>query len=188
MQYSNEKLDEAKRIFALGEQLARIISTREYTSHGYSDDIAGLNKFGFGWRKAYYYVDLYNAFSKFPEFSAERLAEIGWSKAVEICRFITQDNFDELLSIAKEHNVVQLKAILKEQFSSQNPTPPRAKKTKIIALTFKLGEEEVSYAFEVISWAKDAFGTDDENTALICILSEWANHLRFTNPQSNSTN
>jgi len=60
-----------------------------------------VDKSNLGRRKAYYLVDISNAFAKLTV-SPSRLKKIGWTKLSLIAKKVTQSNVEDMLSCAKE--------------------------------------------------------------------------------------
>jgi hypothetical protein len=65
-----------------------------------------------GARKAYYLVQIDRVFGDLPV-ERFRLNQIGWTKLQVIADHVTADNYEELLELAEEHTVENLKAIMR---------------------------------------------------------------------------
>jgi hypothetical protein len=67
-----------------------------------------------GRRKGYYLVLVDKAFGKVAQIEAVRirLKKLGWTKLSVIAPHVTPDNLDELLGLAEQHSVENLKLVL----------------------------------------------------------------------------
>ena len=72
-----------------------------------------------GRRKAYYLVEVYEAFRGIPV-SRAKLKEVGWSKLQLIGKHVTKDNAQELLDLAKEMSLKQLDGYLRGEKLDDN--------------------------------------------------------------------
>lgn len=71
-----------------------------------------MAKTGLGSRKAYYLINIDNWFSGL-QVSKARLKKLGWTKLQLIGAGVTQDNVEELLTLAENSTAAQLKQITK---------------------------------------------------------------------------
>ena len=76
-------------------------------------------KTNLGRRKAYYLVEVYEAFRGLPV-PRSKLKEVGWTKLQLLGKFVTKDNVLELLKTAKELSSKQLIAYLKGEELDEN--------------------------------------------------------------------
>ena len=65
-----------------------------------------------GRRKAYYLVEIDEAFGDRPDLRA-RLSEIGWTKLAKVAKFATNENIDDLLKLAESYTALELELLLK---------------------------------------------------------------------------
>jgi hypothetical protein len=66
-----------------------------------------------GKRKAYYLVEIARAFGEVSNQERFRLAKIGWTKLQVIAAHVRPENKEELLSLAEENTVENLKALMR---------------------------------------------------------------------------
>ena len=65
-----------------------------------------------GRRKAYYLLEIDEAFGDKANLHP-RLAEIGWTKAAKIAKFVTPENTNDLLELAERYTALELELLLK---------------------------------------------------------------------------
>lgn len=65
-----------------------------------------------GLRKAYYLIEIQDAFEALPA-TRERLYEIGWTKLSMLAKHITKANCEQLLQLAEENKARDLQMILR---------------------------------------------------------------------------
>ena len=66
-------------------------------------------------RKAYYLVEVFEAFRNLPV-PKERLLNIGWTKLQMMCGYMTPENYPNLLSEAEKHPVHRFREILEGEW------------------------------------------------------------------------
>ena len=71
-----------------------------------------VDKAGLGIRKAYYLIAIAKAF-RHLKISKPRLRAIGWTRLQVIARVVNESNAEDLVSLAEQHKVKDLEAIIK---------------------------------------------------------------------------
>jgi len=174
--------------FYLGGALARVLQTGEYlveNGGGYEGEDAFhefcQNEFGFKASKGRQLARIYQTFSELPDFDAERLSTIGWSKANMIERFVTEDNVDEILETAETTTQRELTAVLKEQFVAADGKTASGKaagrggdKMVTKTMTFRLSEDSAESVEIALQQCMKQSGIESMDLALERICVEWA--------------
>jgi hypothetical protein len=181
----HDALDAAKMLverveetyYTLGGVLADIYEQGIYKSVGY-DGKRGFADYtqaelGIQYRKAMYLIDIYQRMQALG-LDDTRLREIGWSKAKELLRFATADNFDDLVDYAKEHTREQLVDYLKTSNVSDGSEGTAGGTVKKTKLSFSLFADQAEGVTRAIDAAKNMVGSDDPNQALEYICTEWS--------------
>lgn len=73
-----------------------------------------------GRRKAYYLVEISRAFDPL-QVSRARLKKLGWTKCALIARHVTQDNVEDMLTLAETMSAKQLERKMKGRTAIKNP-------------------------------------------------------------------
>jgi len=164
--------------FTLGGVLSHIQRHNLHCKLGYSG--AGdfqqyiEQELGVKYRKARYLISIYECFSKLGLDEA-RLSAMGWSKAKELVRIVTKNNFDELADFAQSHSRRELIEHVRANYmDSQNHAhraTARPKKTKLV---FSLHNDQATTVTRAIDAAKQQAGTDDINAAVEFICAEYS--------------
>ena len=96
----------------LGQKLSEALRTQsdgaDSDGCGFADEI---KKQKLSPRKAYYLVEVYEAFHEFPVPRA-RLLNVGWTKLQMMCGYVTPENYLQLLAEAEKHPVHRFREIL----------------------------------------------------------------------------
>ncbi|MFG1210164.1 hypothetical protein V5F79_22825 [Xanthobacter flavus] len=126
------------------------------------------------YRKARYLISIYECFSKLGLDEA-RLSAMGWSKAKELVRVVTKDNFEALADFAQSHSRRELIEHLRANYMESNVdtrnSSARPKKTKLV---LSLHNDQVTTVTRALEVAKQQAGTDDLNAALEFICAEYS--------------
>lgn len=174
--------------FYLGGALARVLQTGEYLTEnggGYEGEDAFhefcQNEFGFKASKGRQLARIYQTFSELPDFDAERLSTIGWSKANMIERFVTEDNVDDILETAENTTQRELTGVLKEQFVAADGKTASGKAAgrggdKLVTktLNFRLTEDSAESVEIALQQCMKQSGIASLDLALERICVEWA--------------
>lgn len=78
-----------------------------------------IDKSNLGVRKGYYLVSIAKHFGSL-KFNRARLRRVGWTKLMLLGPQVTQDNVDELLTLAEQNNAAQLKLLMKGEQPRKN--------------------------------------------------------------------
>jgi len=176
-----------KSYFAFGGLLAHLYYDRDengiplYKSKYGSEDFKSfcMEHFGFKERKGTYWIDVYMQFSKIKGFKPETLQSIGWSKAAEIARYVTDENVNELVEKADSLPIVELRQNLQENYVTEGKTASgrnsgtRSTKVKKISFGFQLFEDAAEGVKMILDAADKQLGTD-RNQTFETILTQWA--------------
>jgi hypothetical protein len=111
---------------------------------------------------------------------------IGWVKARELARFVTSDNHEELVDLAKKKNVKDFVETLKVSYTTDGMTPSGRKASregmvKKTTLKFSFFEDTAEFVNYTLEEAKKQFGTEDLNMVLEGIIQQWAQHYLHPN-------
>jgi hypothetical protein len=140
-------------------------------------------EFNFSGAKGGDLARMYTTFAEIEGFDPAKLADIGWSKLREIQRYVTDDNYEELLDEARETPRRELKIKLVEKFASDSNTTPTGKaatrgsgsaSVKMLSLTFKLPEDSHAAVQLALKEAVMKYGVSTDAEALERIIVAWA--------------
>jgi hypothetical protein len=176
--------------FYLGGLLARIkregIYLKEnggqYEGETAWDDFCQA-EFGFSGAKGGDLARMYATFAAIPNFDPSKLSDIGWSKVREIQRYVTEDNYENLIEDARNMTREELKTSLVTKYvdeSGRTPSGAVAQRTggrnaiKTITLNFKLVEENATAVQLALAEAKKLYGVESDAEALARIIMAWA--------------
>lgn len=180
----------SKNFFYFGGLMAHAHRQKVFVKdEGFEDSKKGFyefckSEFNMDGRKVYTWIDIYLTFSNLPKFSEKKLAGIGWSKAAELAKYATDENVDELVTLAKEKPITELQATLREEYVTEGRTSSGREARSVsggtikrIAFAFKLFEDQADGVRLAIESACKTLGMD-ENQAFEHIVMEWASeHL-----------
>lgn len=113
---------------------------------------------GISTRKAYALIQIDRSFWNL-NLDRDRLLSIGWPKTTILARHINQENCEQLLSLAEEHNVDNLAAILSsgvaELFIANEPLDSRQHVPfiSIISRLANLGDDDLNWLSNLIDTA-----------------------------------
>lgn len=157
--------------FKLGGVLSSI------QSHGWFAPYSSFKEFvegehGIPYRKAMYWIDIYNKLSE-KKVPWEKVKALGWTKLKEIVSVLTADNVDEWVGIASGQTTLQLIETVKnknaqgQQASSESEPSSSTVTTK----TFKVHDDQKKTIEAAIAKSKEVSGTAVDTVALenICL-------------------
>lgn len=181
---AHDKVEEADAIdYQLGGILYHVRISGAYKD--LHEDYAGNkgfdayceNELGIKYRKAMYLIEIYTAFCQFG-ISGQVVAEHGWTKCMEIARVMTEDNADELVELAAESSVTELKDAISETYAKKGSDT--REKVKRIGFKFRLPEESGNTIQAYLEQAGQELGVDDVSQVFEQIVTEWATeHLNL---------
>lgn len=135
----------------------------------------------FSYRKAKYFSNIYYQFNKLG-IAGNKVAEIGWTKAMKIAEAASMGDTDEnalaitkadatkLIALAKKSTVDELDDHIKTQYRKPNTTTSE----KFKKIPFSLPDARASIILNHIESAKDMFETDSRDEAIARIIEDWA--------------
>lgn len=175
--------------FWLGGALLRVLQEGKYlTENGgeYEGDEAFNDfcqtEFGFKASKGRNLARIYGTFSALPDFDPASLADIGWSIASKLEKYVTEDNVEEVLDVAREPEATQrtIDAMLKEKFVSADGTTAsgkaatRGEKFVMKTMSFRFSEDSGESVEIAIAQCMKQHGYQSPELALEHIVVEWA--------------
>lgn len=126
---------------------------------------------GLEYRKAMYLIDIYYKFSMYG-IDASKVAELGWTKCAKISAVLTEENADDLLELAANSTVEELKDAIKEGYTTEGGSTGDRKKK--VTFKFKLFEDAATGVQEAIEGVCKQMGFKDPSQAFEHIVMEWA--------------
>ena len=126
---------------------------------------------GVHYRKAMHLIDIYAKWNKY-NISPDELGGVGWTKAIDIVRVMNAENAEELIALAKESSVVDLKETIKESYVQVGSTP--GKLVKRITFKFRLEEESAVITRKYLEAGTEMLCLKNENETFEHIVAEWA--------------
>ena len=126
---------------------------------------------GLKYRKAMYLIDIYTKFNRF-NISGEKVGELGWTKSSVIAGAMNDDNAEELIELAEESTVTQLKDSISESYSTKGASA--GEKVKRVGFRFSLVEDAGAAIAETFQAAKEMLNVDNDNDVFEHIVNEWA--------------
>lgn len=176
--------------FYLGGILAKLKREGSYlTENGgdYEGDDAWnefcTDNFQFSGAKGGDLARLYTTFAAIPDFDPSLMNDIGWSKVREIQRFVTEDNYQELLEDARSLTRSELKTQLTTKYVDETGRTPSgavasrpggSNAIKTLSLTFKLVEDAATAVNLALDEAIKVYGVNSHAEALERIIVAWA--------------
>ena len=128
-------------------------------------------KYGIGYRKAVYWIEIYNRLSN-ASIPWAKVKDVGWTKLQIIAAVLTQENVDEWVAIAGQQNTVTLVETVKnaKAKNAQGQVTDETSKT-VTTMSFKVHSDQKSTIEAAIDKAKGQSGTDVGTVALefICL-------------------
>jgi len=160
--------------FTLGGVLAHIYYGDIYKRAGF-DGKRGFEEYveqrlNINYRKAMYLIDIYTTFRRLGV-DEKRLTQIGWSKAKELTKVATKDNFAELVEIADKKSRSELQEYIRSELV--NPSDETGERVRRTTMKFVLFADQAESVTRAINLAKERVGSDNENQALEYIAIEW---------------
>lgn len=132
------------------------------------------NELGMEYRKAMYLIEIYFNFNKFGV-GSEVVSRLGWTKCKEIVRVMTEENAQELIEIAENSTVADLKDTIREDFVGDAATEgTRQTPKRRVTFKFRLFEDQAVGVEQIFAQAKEALGLEDDNQIFEHIATEWA--------------
>lgn len=155
----------------VGKQYKEIKNGAYAGKGGFADYCAA--ELGLDYRKAMYLCDIYTKFSRLG-IPSERLAQIGWTKAVQITPYLDEDTQEDLLEAAEEQSVRDLKETISTSFKRSGG---EKKVTKMVRFNFHLEESAAEHTRELFELIKQHLGIEDDHAAFEQMVSEYAQQV-----------
>ncbi len=130
--------------------------------------------FNIGYRKAMYLIKIYIGFTLSGiENPAERLAQIGWTKAAKIAEHMGAEdsNPEELVELAANNTVPDLSEALKDSVRVGTDTRELVKR---LTLRFRFMAADAAAVNAILEKARDTLGLKDLSETLSYIITDWA--------------
>ena len=181
-----------KKFYYLGGLLAHIFKERKYVEAGFTDEANGGKtyagfgayckaKFDFGARKGLELIQVYSRYSLIENLDHDKLAKMGYSKAIASARYVTEESVGEILELSKKP-ILEFKEEIKKftdeegraigtGSSSRQSSGPRK-----ITLKYEVFSDQATEIEMVIDAASKQYGLTP-GQALEHIVSEWAQHF-----------
>jgi len=180
LELAEELVEEGAELdYKLGGVLYHVRLSKEYQSL----DARYAENGGFGlyvkerlnveYRKAMYLIDIYYKFNLFG-IDAEKVKEIGWTKASKIAAVMSEDNAEELVELAEKSTVADLQDTIKEDYVEKGGSKTAGEKKKRVTFKFRLFEDQASLVTEVLNTVAKDMGVKDLSAAFEHIVAEWA--------------
>ena len=128
-------------------------------------------KYGIGYRKAIYWIEIYNRLSN-SGIPWEKVKDLGWTKLQIIAVVLTPENVDEWVGVAKSQNTVTLIETVKnaKAKNAQQAITDETSKT-VTTMSFKVHTDQKATIDAAVEKAKSQSGTAAATVALefICL-------------------
>lgn len=130
------------------------------------------------YRKAMYLIDIYYKFNLFG-IPADKVQEIGWTKASKIAAVMTEDNAEELVEAAEAQSSAELSDTIKEGYSRVGDG--RSETRKKITFKFRLFEDSGKSVATILEAAAKQMSFSNLDEAFEHIVTEWgAEHVKVS--------
>ena len=190
LELASELVEEGAELdYRLGGVLYHVRMSKEFQS---LDDRYKENG-GFGlyvkehlnieYRKAMYLIDIYYKFNLYG-IAADKVKEIGWTKAAKIAAVMTDDNAEDLVELAEQNTVADLQDTIKEQYVAGKGEGTEKKKR--VTFKFRLFEENATVVTEILEEAAQTLGTKDLAAVFEHIVTEWGAEYLNTKPKKSA--
>lgn len=160
--------------FKLGGVLSVIQKNGWFTPHASFKEFVE-NEHGIAYRKAMYYIDIYNKLAE-SDVPWDKVKALGWTRLKEIASILTKENVDEWVKVASGQTVLQLIETVKNhkaQAVAGSSAPALTDQTSatVTTKTFKVHDDQKATIEAAIAKAKEVSGTPVDTVALehICL-------------------
>ena len=190
LELASELVEEGAELdYRLGGVLYHVRLSKEYQNL----DVRYKENGGFGlyvkehlnieYRKAMYLIDIYYKFNMYG-IAADKVKEIGWTKAAKIAAVMTDDNAEDLVELAEQNTVADLQDTIKEQYVAGKGEGTEKKKR--VTFKFRLFEENATVVTEILEEAAQTLGTKDLAAVFEHIVTEWGAEYLNTKPKKSA--
>ena len=132
----------------------------------YVDECLGIR-----YRSAMNYISVYTTFSRLGV-DVEVYSRLGPTRCTEIARVADKDNIDDLIKLAEESTVIEIKDAIKESYVAGSDGT--LKKIKRVTFKFALHEDQGATVRTLFEEAKQALGLENDEDVFESIVTEWA--------------
>ena len=154
----------------LAELLAEAYNRKYWEEWGFEDFKVYCNdELDVHWRKAYYFVDIWNKVAEYNLNLAE-VKKIGWTKMKEVAAVMTKRNYKGLMAKALKQTSREFAETVKIIRAKQKGTDVRPVTTTIV---LKCNEDEAKGIMEALSEAKKLTESANDTVAFEMICSDW---------------
>lgn len=163
--------------FKIGGLLSKVQSEGWFQDKGFETFKSFVEAtYGMKYRKAMYFIEIYNCLVA-AEIPWGKVSHLGWTKLLEIIKYLTADNVDEWLAMIDGLTVDQIRELVLQKTKgtsspgagTENPTDVK----KITSMTFKLHEDQKATVREALDKCKHETGTEFDNVALEAICLDY---------------
>jgi hypothetical protein len=155
---------------SLAALLAEAYNKKYWEEWGFEDfKLYCADELDVQWRKAYYFVDIWNKVEEF-NLDVKEVQKVGWTKMKEIATVITKRNYKGLMKKAQSMNAKDFIDEVRVLRTKQKGKDPRPVTTTI---NLKANEDEAKTILEAISEAKKLTESANDTVALEMICSDW---------------
>lgn len=142
----------------------------EYAERGgfgkYTEEQLGMH-----YRKCMYLIDIYSTWNKY-NLPKNWISEQGWSKALLVARHVDDENAEDLMAVAEEQSVADLRETIKESYARKGADTREI--IKKITFKFRLLEEPASMITDYMELAMKQLGLDKPEEVFEHVFTEWA--------------
>ena len=125
-------------------------------------------------RKVWYLVDIYKRLIVELKIPIERVRDLEWSKAKEITKIITEDNWEEILDRIRHMTVREVAKWARERRGGALPAPEKKEdEDKRRSFIFKVDEEDASHIELALEIAEGMSGDKDKGALLQFICADF---------------
>ena len=122
------------------------------------------------YRKARWLISIYETFAPLGV-TEEQAAEIGWTKLRAMLPVVNEDNLEDLMEFAKDHNRAELEEKIQTEYVDAGTEDTKVKKVTATFAFIEADYDVVESAIEAAQSELDGDPTKSEGIMLIC--SEW---------------
>lgn len=181
LELANELCDDAEALnYKLGGVLyhlrlnkAYVAIDKKYAEQGGWQKCIEEQLPGVGYRKAMNLIDIYYMFN-LHGIDPAKVQELGWTKCSRIASVMTEDNAEELLTLAEENSVSDLNDNIRESYSKTATEGSGTEKRKKILFKFGLWQDQAEAVKEILESTASRLGLKKLDDAFEHIIVEWA--------------
>jgi len=158
----------------LASLLHRVWDDSLFTEWGYDDFASYIDgELNYTMRTAQYLVRIAGYFGKMDEEIQVWVKALGWSKAKELVKRVTPENFAHWKKIIAGKSVAQIQALLKEDTGSDTVAKEATDEEKPKRMGFSLFEDQTATVNQALEKCKDEANSDKDGNALTLICQDY---------------